>query len=431
MDRSKNAVDDICNGKAGRRIYYGQAVYGEEEISAATAVLQNQPLRLMDGPAVEAFEERVAALFGKQRGLMVNSGSSANLLAVSALDLPAGSEVITPALNWATTVAPLLQKDLVPVFVDVEPDTYVIDAAAVADMVGPNTRALMVPDLIGNTARWDVLADIAREFGLKTIHDSADTIGGEYLGRETGALADISTTSFYASHIITCAGSGGMLCCDDSEVLDRARLLRGWGRRSSLFHEVEDLENRFRGELDGAPYDGKFIFDAQGYNFLPSEFGAAFGLEQLRRLPDFVRTRKENFADLYDFFATYTEVLTLPRAHSGANTAWLAFPLVVREEAPFDRVALQCHLEEHGVQTRPVFTGNILRHPGFRDMPCRVMETGYPNADGVMRGGLLLGCHQGMDKSDLAYIKEVFAAFAARAGVGPQQHAGLSAGLGA
>ena len=190
--------DDSRPMASPRRIHYGQAVYGAEEVAAATAVLEQQPLGLMDGPAVSRFEARVAALFAKRHGLMVNSGSSANLLAVAALRLPPGSEVITPALNWATTVAPLVQNDLVPVFVDVEPDTFVIDTARVEKMIGPKTRALMVPDLVGNIARWDELQAIARRRGLVTIHDSADTIGGRYLGRGTGAFSDITTTSFYA-----------------------------------------------------------------------------------------------------------------------------------------------------------------------------------------------------------------------------------------
>ena len=408
---------DSPPGNAERRVYYGQACYGEEEIRAATAIMRDQPLRLMDGPAVAQFESRVAALFEKRRGLMVNSGSSANMLAVASLRLPAGSEVITPALNWATTVAPLLQQDLTPVLVDVEADTFVIDAARVEGMIGPQTRAIMVPDLVGNVAQWDVLQDIARRHGLATIHDSADTIGSRYQDRGTGAFSDITTTSFYASHVITCAGFGGMLCCNDAELLDRATLLRGWGRRSSLFHEAEDFATRFEGEIDGEPYDGKFIFDTAGYNFLPSEIAAAFGLVQLERLPDFIATRMRHFTALYDFFVEYSDLLLLPRQHAGTRSAWLAFPLIVKPGAPFDRVALQQYFERRGIQTRPIFAGNILRQPGFSGMRCRLAGEGYPNADQVMRGGVLIGCHQGMVADDLDYIKQVFADFMQQAGM--------------
>ena len=405
-----------------RKIYYGQAVYGPEEIEAAATVMREQPLRLMDGPAVRSFERRVAALFGKRHGLMVNSGSSANLLAVAALQLPLGSEVITPALNWSTTVAPLLQNGLIPVFVDVEPDTFVIDAANVERAISPDTRAMMVPDLVGNIPRWDLLQTICRRHSLAIIQDSADTIGSRFQSKPTGAFSDITTTSFYASHVITCAGFGGMLCNDDA-LLERATLLRGWGRRSSLSHEAEDIEHRFGGQIDGEPYDSKFIFDAPGFNFLPSEVGAAFGLKQLDRLAGFIEARKRHFATLHRFFSAYREVLMLPRRHPGADNAWLAFPLVVRADAPFDRIELQQYFERRGIQTRPIFTGNILRHPGFRDIRCRVVPEGYPNADRVMHGGLLLGCHQGLDEDDLHYIMRAFSDFADNAGVPAEAHA--------
>jgi len=411
--------EDTPDKERHRKIYYGQAVYGTEEVEAAAAVLRDQPLRLMDGPAVQRFEARVAGLFEKRHGLMVNSGSSANMLAIACLRLPPGSEVITPALNWATTVAPLLQNGLVPAFVDVEPDTFVIDAGRIERMIGPDTRALLVPDLVGNIARWDQLQEIARRYGLVTIHDSADTIGSRYRGRGTGAFSDITTTSFYASHIITCAGFGGMFCCNDEVLLERATLLRGWGRRSALAHEAEDIGHRFGGEIDGEPYDSKFIFDAAGFNFLPSEAGAAFGLQQLERLPGFIARRIGHFNTLRRFFARYDAVLMPPREHPQAEHAWLAYPLLVRPGAPFERIELQQHFERRGIQTRPVFTGNILRQPGFRDIDRRVDPQGYPNADRVMHGGLLLGCHQGLDDDDLRYVMGVFTEFADRAGVAP------------
>jgi CDP-4-dehydro-6-deoxyglucose reductase, E1 len=405
------------------RVYYGQAVYGSEEIEAAAKVLREQPLRLMDGPAVRRFEVRVAALFGKRHGLMVNSGSSANMLAVAALQLSPGSEVITPALNWGTTISPLVQNGLVPVFVDVEPDTFVIDAAGVERAIGPNTRAIMVPDLVGNIPRWDLLQDIGRRHGLFLIHDSADTIGSRFQNSPTGAFSDITTTSFYASHIITCAGFGGMFCCNDDALLKRATLLRGWGRRSTLSDESEDVEHRFNGWIDGEPYDSKFIFDAPRFNFLPSEVAAAFGLKQLDRLPGLIATRIRHFASLHRFFSSYREVLVLPRLNPDVHSAWLAFPLVLKTEAPFDRISLQQHFERRGIQTRPIFSGNILHHPGFRDMRHRVVPGGYPNADRIMRRGLLLGCHQGLVQADLQYIMQVFADFAENAGLSMSTHA--------
>ncbi len=403
--------------RAEHKIHYGQACYDEAEIAAAMNILNNHSLTLMDGPAVAEFEQKIATLFGKQHGLMVNSGSSANLLAIATSGLPAGSEIITPALNWSTTIAPMLQHNLMPAFVDVEADTFVIDAMQIEEMIGPKTRAIMVPDLIGNIAQWDILADIAERHNLITIHDSADTLGGSYDGKPSGAWSTISTTSFYASHIITCAGFGGMFCCNDPERLQQAKLLRGWGRRSSLTGEVEALEYRFSSAIDDMAYDGKFIFDAQGYNFMPSEIAAAFGLEQLKKLPRFIDTRIRNYQRLFAFFSNYQDWIIMPRQHLKSHTPWLAFPMIIKADAPFERIELQTFFEQQNIQTRPIFTGNILRHPGFMDMKCRKSQSGYPNADRVMAGGIMFGCHQGMTDTDVDYIIEQFKHFSEHRGV--------------
>ncbi len=393
------------------RVFYAEAVYGQEEIDAALGALKNAH-SLVCGESVARLEERVSGLFGKRLGLMVNSGSSANTLAIAALGLPRGAEVITPVLTFSTTVSPLVQQGLVPAFVDVEPDTYTIDAAKVEEMVGPETKGMMIPDLIGNLPDWTALRAIADRHGLTIIEDSADTIGSLYDGAPTGALTDVVTTSFYATHLVTCAGFGGMVCFDDPELERRARLLRGWGRSSSLTQESESIEDRFDISVDGIPYDRKFVFEAAGYNFLPSEVGAAFGLVQLDKLDRFIETRIRNFEALLGFFKDYEEWFVLPRQRENTRTGWLALPLVVRDEAPFSRRDLQIHLETKGVQTRTVFAGNVLRHPGFRGLRRRESPQGYPNADQVMRGGLLLGCHHGMTPDHVDYIRATFRDFA-------------------
>lgn len=394
------------------KVFYAQAVYGREEIEAVIDVLENRPLQLMSGPSVAEFEGRVAALFGKTMGLMVNSGSSANLLAVSALGLEKGSEVITPALTFSTTVAPLVQNGLVPAFTDVEEGTFNIDAGAVEDLITPKTKAMMIPNLIGNLPDWKKLREIADRHGLKVIEDSADTIGSKVGTEPSGIYADISTTSFYASHVMTCCGFGGAVCTNDAELERRARLLRGWGRSSSVLGESEAVEDRFDVAVDNIEYDAKFVFEAPGYNFLPSEVGAAFGLVQLDRLGEYSARRIRNFEALTAFFAGYEDWFILPRQAPGTTTPWLAVPLVVRDGAPFKRRDLQLHFETHGVQTRTVFTGNILRQPGFRDIEHKDHPRGYPNADKVMRGGFLIGCHQGMDEAQVAFVCETFEAFA-------------------
>ena len=393
------------------RVFYAQAVYGEEEIDAVVDVLKNRPLELMGGRSVLEFESRVAALFGKEFGLMVNSCSSANTLAVACMNLPRGAEVITPALTFSTTVAPLLQQGLKPAFVDVEKDTFNIDASRIEAMISASTRAMMVPNLIGNMPEWDKLREIADKHSLILIEDSADTIGSLYRGKATGHLTDIATTSFYASHVITAGGFGGAICVNNPEYEKRAKLLRGWGRSSSLTGESEKTDDRFGAAVDGVQYDNKFIFEAAGYNFLPSEMSAAFGLVQLSRLDEYTNRRIENFSALLDFFREYEQWFILPRQQADTRTPWLAFPLVVRDDAPFSRHELQIHLESHGVQTRPVFSGNILRQPGFDSIECVKDPEGYPNADRVMAGGLLLGCHQGMGENEVSYICRQFSRF--------------------
>ena len=385
------------------RVPYGQTVHGEEEIAAVTHVLRTSTQM---GAHVREFERRVADLFAKRHGVMVNSGSSANYLAVELLALEPGAEVITPALTFATTVAPLVRAGLLPAFVDVEPDTFNIDVAAIEELITPRTKAMLIPSLIGNLPDWDAIAELATAHSLVVIEDSADTLGATLRGSSTGTRSDISTTSFYGSHVINCAGNGGMLCVNRQDWLDEATLLRSWGRSSSLFVESEDIEQRFNIDVDGIPYDAKFVFTRIGYNIEPSEMGAAFGLVQLDRLADNIDRREQNFERQRKFFGDHEDWFVLPRQMDDSRTGWLAFPLIVRDDAPFTRRDLQIHLEQRGVQTRTVFTGNVLRQPGFASVECRQAGGGYPNADAVMRGGMLLPCHHGLSDEQLAYVHE-------------------------
>ena len=391
------------------RVNYGQSVYGEEEIAAVVKVMRSSTQM---GSAVRAMQERVAALFAKPHGVMVNSGSSANYLAVEILDLPKGSEVITPALTFATTVAPIVRAGLVPAFVDAAEATYNIDVDAIERMISPNTRAVMIPSLIGNLPDWDRIRALADAHGLIVVEDSADTLGATLNGTSTGSRSDISTTSFYGSHVITAAGNGGMVCIRDEALARRALLLRSWGRTSSLFVDSETIENRFNVELDGFAYDAKFVFEELGFNIEPSEMGAAFGLVQLDRLEQNIAARERNFAAQRAFFENYEEWFKLPRQLAGARTGWLAFPLTVRADAPFTRRDMQIFLERRDIQTRPVFTGNILRQPAMSGVTHKAAPGGYPVADDVMRGGILLACHHGLTEAQLAHIHETFRDFA-------------------
>jgi CDP-4-dehydro-6-deoxyglucose reductase, E1 len=391
------------------RVNYGQTVHGEEEIAAVVEVLRTSTQM---GTRVRAMQERVAALFAKRHGIMVNSGSSANYLAMELLSLPEGSEVITPALTFATTVAPIIRQRLVPAFVDAAEATYNIDVDAIEAMIGPKTRAVMIPSLIGNLPDWDRIWEIAQVHNLMVIEDSADTLGATIRGTSTGTRSHISTTSFYGSHVINAAGNGGMLCVNDDDLARRALLLRSWGRTSSLFVESETIENRFNVELDGISYDAKFLFEELGYNLEPSEMGAAFGLVQLGKLEGNIAVREANFARQYAFFSKYEDWFILPKQLPESRTGWLAFPLTIRPEAPFMRRDLQIWLETRDVQTRPVFTGNILRQPAMKTVTASTSPAGYPVADAVMKGGILLACHHGLTGEQIDFMHESFEDFA-------------------
>lgn len=382
---------------------YGKAVYGEKEIEAVMQVLRSTTQM---GKHVRRMEERVAALYAKKYGIMVNSGSSALYLAADLMDFEPGSEIITPALTFSTTVAPILKKGWIPVFIDVEEGTYNIDVNKVEEMISPKTKAMIIPNLMGNLPDWQKLREIADKHGLFVLEDSADTLGAEIGGSSSGRFTDMSTTSFYGSHIINCAGNGGMLCVNTEAFYDRGRLLRSWGRSSSLFVESEKIENRFNVEVDGIPYDAKFVFEEPGYNIEPSEMGAAFGNVQLDDLAHNIDTRTKNFGRMREFFAQYEEHFVLPKQLPDSRTGWLAFAVTIREGAPFIRRDMQIFLEKRNIQTRTVFTGNILRQPGFKHQPHRAAAGGYPESDKVMRGGMLLACHHGLSEEQLAHVME-------------------------
>lgn len=397
--------------KESIRVPYGQSVHGEEEIKAVLAVLRGNTAV---GTKTQEFERRIAKMFGKKYGVMVNSGSSANLLALELLNLPRGSEVITPLLTFATTIAPIIQKGLVPVFVDVKLDTFLIDIDQIEKAVSKKTKALMIPSLLGNVPDMKRLQVIARKHKLWFIEDSCDTLGAKFSGRPTGKYSHISVTSFYGSHIINGAGGGGMLCVNNPKWRERLIVLRGWGRQSSLFGEKqrsERLENRFLTELSGIPYDAKFIFSEIGYNFLPLELSAAFALVQLKKFPKFVQIRRRNFQRLYQFFRHYEKYFILPRQTFQTTTTWLAFPLIIKKNAPFTRLEIVKFLENCNIQTRPVFTGNILKQPGFRHITRRLLRGGYLNTEYIMRQGFVVGCHQGLSNEQFDYLEQKFEDF--------------------
>ena len=237
--------------------------------------------------------KKIAKVFGKKYGLMVNSGSSANLLGLSSLNLKKGSEIITPTLTFSTTVSPIYQVGCIPHFIDVDRFSFLSNINQITKAINKKTSAIMLPNLIGNVLNWKKVFAIAKKHNLAVIEDSADTIGYSYKGKNLGRYSDITTNSLYASHVITGAGFGGVVCFNDKKNYERAKLLRGWGRSSAIFNESEGLKLRFSKKVDGIPYDGKYIFSELGYNFLPSEISAAFALEQLKKLKNNVKEREK------------------------------------------------------------------------------------------------------------------------------------------
>ncbi len=391
------------------------ASWDRAEIDAVVEVLEKgRNLRM--GRRTRLFEERVAALLGKRSGIMVNSGSSALELAVRLIRLQPGSEVVTTPLCFSTDVAPLVRAQLVPAFVDVEPGTCCIDVARIEEMIGERTGALLVPDLVGNVPDWDRIREIGERHGLLLVEDSCDTLGARLRGRPPGERADLSVTSFNQSHIVTCAGTGGLLAVDDPELEVQARLARNWGRSSSRHgsgpRDFEgDLEDA---TLDGIPYHRDFVFESLGYNFEAAEILAAFGLAQLDKLEHFAAARARWVERHARFFSDHEDRFVLPRQLPELETTWQCYPIVVRPDAGFARNELHRFLEERGVVSRPIWTGNILRHPGFRDIECRRARGGYPVADEVMAGGLLVACHHALDEADVDRIHEVFDQFLGR-----------------
>ena len=384
------------------RVPYGLSVHGNDEVKAVTNVLKSSTQM---GKNVSIFEKKISKLFEKKYGLMVNSGSSALLLAMETLDFPEGSEIITPVLTFSTTVGYIVRNKWTPVFVDVEEGTYCINESKIKNLITKKTRAVVAPHLMGNIVNWEKISPFLKKRGILIIEDSADTLGATYKKKSTGRYADISITSFYGSHIINCAGNGGMVCFNDKSKYTKAKLLRSWGRSSSLFDEKsEKIENRFNIKLDGISYDKKFVFEKIGHNLEPSELGAAFGLVQLKKLKENLKKRENNFKSHSKFLKKYEKFFILPKQLPGSRSGWLAYPVTITNKAPFSRTQMQIFLEKKNIQTRVVFTGNILRQPGFKKIKCKKDIRGYPEADKVMRNGILLACHHGLTKKMIKHI---------------------------
>jgi CDP-6-deoxy-D-xylo-4-hexulose-3-dehydrase len=380
--------------KQERKVWYAPnkfESYGEEEIKAVETCLRDGWLAGF-GPRSVEFEEKIAKHFGKKYGVFVNSGSSACLLAIAALDLPKGCKIITPACTFSTTLAPIIQLGFKPVFCDVDLTSYVPTVEDIIALIDAEVKAIMVPNLIGNKPDWKTLRSELKRIGREdiiVIEDSADTIT---YTEET----DVATTSFYASHVITAGGTGGMVMFNDKKHADRALQYRDWGRMGD---NSEIMDDRFNHSVDGIPYDHKFLYSVLGYNFKCSEMSAAFGLVQLKRFETFESIRRANIERYLENLKDIAEII-LPDDSIKPN--WLAIPLQTER-----RLELLTFLENNNIQTRVTFAGNVTRHPIYREY-----LQPFDHSDTIMKNGFLLGAHHGMTIEDVDYvcdkIKEFF-----------------------
>ncbi len=393
------------------RITEAGPVHDDREIDAVVEVLRSGLLDL--GPRVAEFERRGAELLAKRHGVMVNSGTSALWLAVDLLGCQPGDEVITSPLTFSSDVAPLVRSGIIPVFVDVEPDTFQIDVGGIEEMIGPRTKAILAPDLVGNCPDWDAIRAIADRHGLLVVEDGCDVINPYLRGTRTGLRADIAVTSFARSHSMTAAGNGGLVAMDDPDWFDQTLVRRRWGRRSEtyLFGSRKGSDERFGPLTDGTPYDLLFVFDDMGYNFEPSEIMAAYGLVQMDKVDEFNARRRRSFAALDEVLAKHEDKVVRPRTTEGVDTTWMRYPFLLADG--IDRTEAQEFFLERDIPTRMIWTGNILRQPGFAHIPHRAPAGGLPNTDRVMDRALSLPTHHGLTSDDVGHMVEALGDWAA------------------
>ncbi len=383
------------------KVTYGKNVYDKKEIKAVVNTLKKTTQM---GNNVYLFEKKISKAFGKKYGVMVNSGTSAIAIALRLLDLNKNDEIITPCLNFGTALSSIILNNCKPILVDINIQTLQINEEEIESKITPKTKALMIPNLIGNLPNWKKISKIAKKNKLKVIEDSADTLGSKINQKPSGKFSDISITSFYGSHIISCAGNGGMIMFDKNNYKKRAKILRSWGRLSSINKDSENINKRLKFKLQGVPYDNKFVFSEIGFNFEPSEIGASFGLVQLSKFKKFEKIRKLNFKLHEKFFNNYKNFFIPIKVNKNVSTNFLAYPIIIKENNYFNRNELQIYLEKHNIQTRPIFSGNILRHPAFISINKYNKVNSFKNSDYIMKNGMLIGCHQGLKYGEIKFI---------------------------
>lgn len=392
-------------------IQYAGAVYDESELLAMFHSL----LRGWFGLDKESrlFERALSADFGVQKAYFTNSGSSADLLAIAALmsskfqkRLNPGDEVITPACTFPTLVSALVQNKLKPVFVDIDPQTLNPKPEDIERAIGRKTKLLFLVHMLGNPNDMDPIMEIAKKRNLLVLEDNCDALGALYKGRKTGTFGIMSTQSFYPGHHITTAGEGGAVFVNDKKLVQIVGAIRDWGRTydSEIKKNKSNVyEDRLKYKIDNFFYDRRYIFTEIGFNFKPTEAQAAMGRIQLKRLPNFIKIRRKNFDSLLSFFKKYEDFFIIPKPTEGSEPSWFAFPVTIKETAPFNRFSFTLFLEKKRIETRPLFAGNVLRQPAFKNIDHRVSGN-LINSDAVFKNTFFIGVYPGIDQVRSNYI---------------------------
>ena len=397
--------------------YAGRVFDAAEQCSLVDASLD---FFLTAGRFTEQFEAALADYLGLPDALMVNSGSSANLVAITALSSPKlgdrrlkpGDEVLTVAAGFPSTVAPIVQNGLLPVFVDVRLGDYNVDPEALAAAVGPKTRAIMLAHTLGVPFDLNAVTALAEKHDLWLVEDNCDALGARWRDQLTGTFGHLASLSFYPAHQIT-TGEGGCVGTNDEELARIARSIRDWGRDCYCAGgENNTCGKRFSQQFGTLPYgyDHKYVYGHLGYNLKATEMQAAIGCAQLAKLEGFIEARRRNHAALREALEPYEERLLLPTCPAPADPSWFCFVVTVREGAGFSRNELTGFLEANRVETRNLFSGNLLRHPAFADVPCRVPGP-LTATDIITERTFFVGCYPGIDEVRLEYMVDVFRRF--------------------
>ncbi len=424
---------DICK-KDVKRNYIppsGKVLDEKEIFNMIDATLD---MWLTAGRFNDEFEKKLANFVGTKYALTTNSGSSANLLAISALTshelgekrLKEGDEVITVAAGFPTTVAPIIQNKLIPVFIDVEIGTYNVDTSQIEESITEKTKAIFIAHTLGNPFNIDEVLKIAEKYNLWIIEDNCDALGSKYNGKYTGSFGHISTISFYPAHHIT-MGEGGAILTSDDKLFKIIMSFRDWGRDCWCPPGRDNTcKRRFNWKLGNLPegYDHKYIYSHIGYNLKITDWQAAIGLAQLDKLPVFIEKRKRNFQTLYNGLREFENYIILPKATEKSEPAWFGFPITVKQTASFGKADLVKYLEKNGVGTRQLFAGNILRQPAFtkNKIKIRIRNSGYLysneldenhynliyNTDIVMNNTFWIGVWPGISEEEIDYILKIF-----------------------